>query len=598
MKKNIFLIGCMVLGLSACYKSALDPLTGIYPAPTVVEFNPSAGCVASKVDGKRYFELNLTDGSTNMVATLVGDAYYLTANSYTEAEEVLAKKGNFVLGKTTVNGTQVKSGTITVGQNGENYTLKAVLFLADGTPYKMTWAGQLHFDPDPEPVALTQVFTAQSNLANGVQSVTLSLGSADISSSFDAATWTTTWSGNGNYLAIDLYSVDGYLHEGTYTASAVGGTINPGEFGIGYDTEFWGMTMYNWGTCWWTVDNGATSAEKITSGTITVEQKGSKWIITWGDESTYPKWARFEGAIEALTNTGGGSSSYDGVELTQNFGITDYTGWGMKMVGIELGSEGVVATPGGWGNTYSGNGNYLKLEIYSADGKIAPGTYTASAEGGVIGEGEFGIGYDGSFGASGTTWYTVSGDESTYQYVTDGTVTVELDGDSYKITIESSVVNARFGFSDNGGNGGGGFDGVELTKFCGSSDYTGWGINLAGVELGTDGITVEAGAWGNTYGGDGNYLKLEFYSTDGSLAPGEYKPCAEGGVVGEGEFGIGYDGSFGASGTTWYTLSGGESSYEYITDGTLKVEKDGDVYTIVLESSLVNVKYVGKLSAE
>ena len=172
-------------------------------------------------------------------------------------------------------------------------------------------------------------------------------------------------------------------------------------------------------------------------------------------------------------------------------------------------------------------------------------------------------------------------------------------GDKYKISIESTVINARYGYDEQGGGGGGGdFDGTVLTKFLGASNYTIYGVNLAGVELGTDGITVTPGDWGNTYGGEGNYIKLEFYSTDGSLAPGEYKPCAVGGQVGEGEFGIGYDGDWGASGTTWYTLGGGELAYSYVTDGSLIVEKSGDVYTIVLDSTTVKFKYEGKLSAE
>ncbi len=454
---SIILGSLLVAGMVSCQQERMEDLKGIWPAPTEVAMSQLSGVSSSKSGGYRSFLLSWSDGGNVLSATLIGSDYFLTPTTYTAA--VTPQARTFLMGETSVNGKPVESGSIIVGKSGDSktyspadvYSVSALLFCADGSVFKINWEGPIAFDPDPEPVMLTQVFTAQNNLASGVQSVTLSLGSADISSSFDAATWTTVWSGNGNYLAVDLYSADGYLHEGTYTASAVGGVVNPGEFGIGYDTEFWGMTMYNWGTCWWTVDNGVTSAEKITSGTITVEQKGSTWIITWGDESTYPRWARFEGPIEALTNTGGGGSS---------------------------------------------------------------------------------------------------------------------------------------------------FDGVELTKFCGSSDYTGWGMNLAGVELGTDGITVEAGAWGNTYGGDGNYLKLEFYSTDGTLAPGEYKACAEGGVIGESEFGIGYDGMFGASGTTWYTLTGGVSTYEYVTDGSLKVEKDGEVYTIVLESSLVNVKYVGKLSTE
>ena len=146
MKKNIFLIGLMLLGLSSCYKSVLDPLQGIFPAPTVAEMTQVVNASSAKDEGRRLFTLDLSDGTTTLHATLVGDAYYLTANAYTDADAVNAKKGNYILGQTSVNGTPVESGTITVTQDGENYTLKAVLFLSDGTPYKITWAGTLHYD--------------------------------------------------------------------------------------------------------------------------------------------------------------------------------------------------------------------------------------------------------------------------------------------------------------------------------------------------------------------------------------------------------------------------------------------------------------------
>lgn len=42
----------------------------------------------------------------------------------------------------------------------------------------------------------------------------------------------------------------------------------------------WGMTMENWGTCWWTVNDGTTSAEKILDGTLTVEVDGETYTIT------------------------------------------------------------------------------------------------------------------------------------------------------------------------------------------------------------------------------------------------------------------------------------------------------------------------------
>ena len=296
--------------LASCQTSVLDPLEGIFTPPTVVDNFSSASCDAYKADGKRVFVLHL-GGQTNFEATLIGDAYYLTSNGYTEATEANAKKGNYVLGQTSVNGTQVENGTITISQDGEHYKMKAVLFLTDGTPYRLSWEGNLHFEPDPEPVVLTQVLSAQSNLGSGVQSVTVKLASADVTYSYDMATWSEVYGGEGNYLAIDFYSEDGYLHEGTYTASAVGGVIGPGEFGRGYDADWgdWGV-FPNWGTCWWTVSGGATSAEKITSGTIIVSKTGTKYTVTWGSEETYPHWATFSGAIEALTPSAAPTPDY------------------------------------------------------------------------------------------------------------------------------------------------------------------------------------------------------------------------------------------------------------------------------------------------
>ena len=303
MKKNILLICCMALGLTACYKSALDPLKGIFPAPTVVEAT-QASATAAKVDGQRLFTLELSDGANALHATLVGDAYYLTPNAYTEAVADAAKKGNFILGQTTVNGKQVASGTITVTQDGENYTVSAVLFLEDGTPYKVTWAGNFHFDPDPEPIVLTELLIAQANANN---TVTVKLGTAGTSVDMMG-----TPTGEGYAVTADIYSPDGYLHAGTYTAAASSDAVGAGEFAPGYEYDLseWGMGIMHWGTCLWILSSTDAVAQHITSGTITVEQKGSNWVITLGDESTYPKWATFTGAIEALTPSGAPTADY------------------------------------------------------------------------------------------------------------------------------------------------------------------------------------------------------------------------------------------------------------------------------------------------
>ena len=300
MRKNIVLIACAALALASCQtKSVLDPLEGVFQAPKVVNLTSLQGSEASKADGKRMFVLDLSDGSTTLHATLVGDSYYLTSNAYTEAQESVAKKGNFILGRTSVNGTQVESGTITIAQEGENYTLKAVLFLTDGTPYKMNWAGSIHYDPDPEPVRLTEVLIAQAN-ANGT--VTVKLGTEGMS-----VDGMGTPSGDGYALTADLYSADGFLHEGVYTPAS-GDTVDEGQYAPGYeyDLSSWGMGIMHWGTCWWAGDK----VTHITSGPITVEMKGTNYVITWGDESTYPNWAVFSGAIDALAPQAAPSFDY------------------------------------------------------------------------------------------------------------------------------------------------------------------------------------------------------------------------------------------------------------------------------------------------
>ncbi len=293
MKKNILLFAMMLLGLAACQTSVLDPLEGIFPAPTVVNCT-SGACDASKADGKRFFDLNLSDGSNTLKALLIGDSYYLTSNAYTEAVEANAKKGNYVLGKTSVNGTQVESGTITVTQEGEDYRIKAVLFLSDGKPYRVTWTGRLHFEPDPEPVVLTQVLVAQAN-TNGT--VTFKLGTDDMS-----VDMTGTPVGEGFALTADMYSADGILHEGVYTAAPNSDNVGPGQYAPGYEYDLseWGMGIMHWGTCWW---NGGNCTH-ISKEPITVEKKGSKFIITWGSEETYPNWATFTGEIEELAPQG------------------------------------------------------------------------------------------------------------------------------------------------------------------------------------------------------------------------------------------------------------------------------------------------------
>ena len=86
--------------------------------------------------------------------------------------------------------------------------------------------------------------------------------------------------GTGQVLSIDFYTADGTVAAGTYTACEVGGTINEGEFGIGYDVEMWGQKMV-WGTCVTPYESDAAGTiEKVTDGTVAVEISGDVYTIT------------------------------------------------------------------------------------------------------------------------------------------------------------------------------------------------------------------------------------------------------------------------------------------------------------------------------
>ena len=281
------------LALVSCNKAQLNPLKGTFPEAQEPVLTTLASSSFEKTDVSRLFHLSFTgEGGAAVRTTLVGarSQYYLEPGVYGPGDKNLCFK---VTGETSVNGQAIVDGQISVKKEEDTYRFVFVLFDAAGKAYRTLWKGQLVYEPDPEPVKLTEVLTAQSNLSSGTKSVTLSLGTDGLSAGAD-----------GNYLAVDLYSADGYLHEGVYKASATGGVINEGEFGIGWDPgDLWGIgwVFENWGTCWWTVSGGESSARKITSGTIEVARKGSQWVITWGSEATYPDWAQFEGAVEALT---------------------------------------------------------------------------------------------------------------------------------------------------------------------------------------------------------------------------------------------------------------------------------------------------------
>ena len=646
---KIFAAAASILALSSCVESAIEPMTGKYGKPVVYEMNTLASQSVEKGDKYRTFTVELSgDDNTSMTLKMVNDKYFLADGTYTPAPADQAKKNTYIVGNggTTFNNIPVETGSIKVAQGEGTYSFAGILWLADESVIEIKSTVALVYEADPEPVKLSTVLSATSNLANGVQTVTMQLAQDGIYSETDMTTWQTIWHGEGNYLAIDLYSADGYLHEGTYSASAVGGVVGEGEFGIGYDTTVdfgWGpMEMKDWGTCWWSVSNGAATAKKILEGTINVSKKGSKWVIELiSGEGKEMIWAKFEGAVDALTDPalggGGNVDDTDYVELTKLLSATKNQG----VLTINMAQEGISSTtdPNTWQTIWEGEGNYLAADIYSADGKLYTGEYKACAVGGTVGEGEFGIGYDTTVDWGwgpmemkdwGTCWWTVADGATSAEKILDGTMTVAMEGDNVVIKLKSSIVNAKFTypvaqFVDGTGapievvNLGGGEgndpapDYTEFTKllivqpnqaYNESGQPTGEYTSFT-LKVGTDGMYTEVvnnGWYDETkIKGTGQVLTIDFYTTDGTVAAGTYTACEVGGTINEGEFGIGYDVEMWGQKMVWGTCvtpyeSDTAGTIAKVTDGTVTVEISGDVYTITLESKNINAQYIGSLT--
>ena len=636
-----------IMALSSCVEEAIKPLEGKYPAPVTYELNTLKSQSMEKGEKTRTITVELANEEATLLVKFVSDKYYINSVAHTPVPADQAKNKSYIVGADgstfTVGGNTVpvESGSITATQGEGTYTFEGSLWLADESIIKFNSTVDLVFEADPEPVKLTTLLSATSNVASGTNSLTINMGTDGLSSTTDPTTWQTVWEGEGNYLALDIYSEDGYLHEGTYTACATGGAINPGEFGIGWDPgDLWGIGMVfeNWGTCWWDVANGAaTINQKVTEGTVTVTRKGSKWVIELvSGEGKSMLWTKFEGAIDALTDPalggGGNVDDTDYVELTTLLSATSNVANGTKSLTINMAEDGISSTTdANWQTVWEGEGHYLALDIYSEDGKLYTGTYNACATGGTINAGEFGIGWDPGdlwgigmvFENWGTCWWNVAGGAAVAEgKVLDGTVQVLVEGSELVIKLKSSLVNAKFTypvaqFVDGTGapievvNLGGGdepeFEGTELSVLLSATSNVANGTNSVTINLAEEGIssTQDTTTWQTTWEGEGHYLALDVYSADGKLAPGTYTACATGGTIAEGEFGIGWDPGdlwgigmvFENWGTCWWAVSGGAAVAEAkVLDGTLTVAVDGDTYTITLESSAVNARYVGALT--
>ncbi len=419
-KNNIILFASALLFLGACTDTALDPLSGVFPAPKEVQLSSLSGMTNDK-GANRIITVDLSspDG-VKLHAVFVADknVYFLPSSIYTAADAATAKKGNFISTESTIDGKGIASGNITVEGDGVNYKVKAVLFTEDGSPYKCSWSGTIPFEPEAVVFDLVDrtIPRLDGNLDHYVDLI----------------------DEDGKTVA-EFYIIlaPGQGFTGNYTVEE--NVSSPGQMGNGwmFDASAWGMGIMSGGS--FLVD-GDTKLWILAGNKVNIAQEPDGTYSFTSDELLVSSTGSAADGVKTTLDYQGSMIE----TLTQFGSLTSYVAWGMNMVGVELLSDGITITPGAWGNTYTGSGKYLKLELYSTDGSIAPGEYKACEVGGTINPSEFGIGYDGVFGPSGTTWYTLADSVPSYTYITDGTLKVSESGGIYTITLRSSVINVTY----------------------------------------------------------------------------------------------------------------------------------------------------------
>lgn len=622
-------------------EAQLPPLAGEIVLTDVL------GTSGSRVSPNYVLGVELGNSSGAVLeAKFASPAPTLQSGAYTEASAAYATAGNYITGAEgttlTLNGEKhlVTAGTINLNAVDGTYTLKGIVKLNNGENYSISWNGSgLVWDGLPQLKTLNTVLSAQSNLASGQKSITLNLSDGNFTSEMDMTTYQTVYKGSGNYLAIDLYSEDGYLAAGTYKPSAQGGAINKGEYGIGWDPgDIYGIGMIfeNWGTCWWTVNETATpqtSAEKILTGYITVALNGTVYTITVDNGDLY---AQFVGEIPQVTKPAAPADPWEisGSVVFQHEGLsytmTDDTANNGTAAGGAL--EGVSLY---WVQINDAAGNLVaELDLVTKQGATSlAGEYKVTSYPDEVGEA--GNGFYIDLGAMGWGEGVMSG--GTILYGPDGTAYV-IDADKSQIkvtenkgqtiiivkgTTNGATIAGKYVIGeaqeDEGGEGGSGcgcdcdgckdctgggeggdddggdsFNGVQLIGLGGWIDYGMFGMNMVGIDLYSAGCEVTNSWWQYTYTGTGNHLKLELYCEGGVITPGVYQIVTVGSAPEPGQVKAGDD----SGGSEWYSIADGTPTLiGKITDGTVTIEQSGDIYTLTVQSSICNAQYVGPLAA-
>jgi hypothetical protein len=306
MKNNIISYiasaAAVIFGLSACGVDSIDDLDGIYTPPTVINATELVTNERAKDDatGLRTFTIDVSDGTNGLHAVLVGDNWKLGASTYSAADSI-SKSSTYLTSETYfyVDGTKYtpSSGTIIVKNDGaDGYTISAMLFSDsfDGAA-NIEFSGDIVYEKEYE--SYTSLIYSSSLLAQGTNAVSIMIGTDGMTGTFDFSTFSWKISGTGKVMTLVIYSSDGSLAAGTYTACPTEGEVTEGTFKYGFlnlQYAAYGVEFAD-GSYISAYTGGVKSSDTyITDGTIEVAVTDGTYTITVDGTATS---ARYTGTL-------------------------------------------------------------------------------------------------------------------------------------------------------------------------------------------------------------------------------------------------------------------------------------------------------------
>lgn len=261
---------CMTLGLFAltsCDTNELDPLEGVYPAPTISDVSQVVQIdKTSDKAGLRHFTIQLTGRSDRIVLEMIGSEYYLQSATFAPNVNQTPTVNTYIAENSTVNGSKVQRGNVLVmSEDNHNYEVCGVLWTEDGKIVKFSANGVLSYEPDPvvvEPIIGTgtvETSPLYGSDANG--------NWGPIEGCFEHVL--TVMDGEQELAVFDIYSADEVNLSGTYTVAEnrpETGVMNNGWI---WESSFGGTTI---------IQDGVPYMVK--SGEVTVEDNGLEIIVS------------------------------------------------------------------------------------------------------------------------------------------------------------------------------------------------------------------------------------------------------------------------------------------------------------------------------